>query len=91
MLKTHGWLLLEHMTDAYISGSFHYSIFLGVFIESPTEFTIDAKSVTSSGTGQVECLLTSPNGRTARCPIKNMKDGTYVAQYAPYEAGSFMV
>ncbi len=63
---------------------------LGVFLESPTEFTVDAKSVTSSGSGNVECLLTSPSGRVARCPIKNMANGTYQVQYAPYETGQLM-
>ncbi len=60
---------------------------LGVFLESPTEFTVDAKSVTGSGSGRVECLLTSPSGRVVRCPVKNMADGTYQVQYAPYEQG----
>jgi len=59
----------------------------GVFLESPTEFTVDARSVTGSGTGRVETLLTSPSGRVVRCPVKNMGDGTYQVQYAPYEQG----
>ncbi|CAF5052390.1 unnamed protein product, partial [Rotaria magnacalcarata] len=58
-----------------------------VFLESPTDFTVDAKLVTGSGSGRVECLLTSPSGRAVRCPIKNMSDGTYLVQYAPYEPG----
>lgn len=61
---------------------------LGVFLESPTEFTVDAKSVTGSGSGHVECLLTSPSGRIVRCPVRNMGDGTYQVQYAPYEPGN---
>jgi len=60
---------------------------LGIFLESPTEFIVDAKAVTGSGSGRVECLLTSPSGRVVRCPVKNMNDGTYQVQYAPYEAG----
>jgi hypothetical protein len=60
---------------------------LGVFLESPTEFTVDARSVTGSGAGRVECLLTSPSGRVVRCPVKNLADGTYQVQYAPYEPG----
>ncbi|CAM2708294.1 unnamed protein product [Rotaria socialis] len=59
----------------------------GVFLESPTDFTVDAKLVTGSGSGRVECLLTSPSGRAVRCPVKNMSDGTYLVQYAPYEPG----
>ncbi|CAF3564394.1 unnamed protein product [Adineta steineri] len=63
----------------------------GVFLESPTEFTVDAKSVTGSGSGVVECLLTSPSGRVVRCPVKNMGDGTYQVQYAPYEQGPHQI
>lgn len=70
-----------------ISHSLFSLIVLGVFLESPTEFTVDAKSVTSSGSGTVECLLTTPSGRVVRCPVKNMANGTYQVQYAPYEAG----
>ncbi len=62
----------------------------GVFLESPTEFTVDAKLLTTSGSGNVECLLTSPSGRTIRCPVKNMTNGTYQVQYAPYESGQLM-
>ena len=43
--------------------------------------------MTGSGSGHVECLLTSPSGRIVRCPVKNMADGTYQVQYAPYEPG----
>ncbi len=75
----------------FLSVTYFYLLFdcfsLGVFLESPTEFTVDAKSVTGSGSGHVECLLTSPSGRVVRCPIKNMSNGTYQVQYAPYEAG----
>jgi len=46
--------------------------------------------VTSSGSGNVECLLTSPNGRVVRCPVKNMSNGTYHVQYAPYESGQLI-
>ncbi|CAF0892142.1 unnamed protein product, partial [Didymodactylos carnosus] len=70
--------------DPYTSSK---SLNSGVFLESPTEFTVDARSVTGSGTGKVECLLTSPSGRVVRCPVKNIGDGTYQVQYAPYEAG----
>ena len=77
-------LLLDH---DYSFESWSVISSLGVFLESPTEFTVDAKSVTGSGSGHVECLLTSPAGRTVRCPVKNMNDGTYQVQYAPYEAG----
>ncbi len=70
----------------YLKSTF-FDFSLGVFLESPTEFTVDAKSVTGSGAGRVECLLTSPSGRVVRCPVKNMADGTYQVQYAPYEPG----
>ena len=31
--------------------------FLGVFLESPTEFTVDAKSVTGSGSGTCRMFI----------------------------------
>ena len=73
----------------YVISYFHF--YLGVFLESPTEFTVDAKSVTGSGSGRVECLLTSPSGRVVRCPVKNLADGTYQVQYAPYEQGKYPI
>ena len=76
----------ECMMKCFFS-EFYLFLFSGVFIESPTDFTVDAKLVTGSGSGHVECLLTSPSDRVARCPVKNMNDGTYLVQYAPYEPG----
>jgi len=81
----------------YFLFSFSFNIYivlfcfsLGVFLESPTEFTVDAKSVTGSGSGNVECLLTSPSGRVVRCPVKNLTNGIYQVQYAPYEPGQLI-
>ena len=86
------------MSDRCLSFDLTFTLFnevvvfsLGVFLESPTEFTVDARSVTGSGSGRVECLLTSPSGRVVRCPVKNLADGTYEVQYAPYEQGTLLI
>ncbi|XP_025106447.1 filamin-A-like isoform X3 [Pomacea canaliculata] len=59
----------------------------GVFTEALTEFTVDAKSVTTTGQGQVKAILTTPSGRRMETIVKNKKDGTYPVLYTPMEQG----
>ena len=61
----------------------------GVFIESPTEFIVDAKSVAPTGEGNVKAILTNPKGQKMECPVRNNADGTFTVQYVPYEQGTF--
>lgn len=58
-----------------------------VFLESPTGFTVDAKSVTPVGEGKVRAIVTSPSGQRTESLVKNNKDGTYDVLYTPYEQG----
>ncbi|PVD25205.1 hypothetical protein C0Q70_15703 [Pomacea canaliculata] len=58
-----------------------------VFTEALTEFTVDAKSVTTTGQGQVKAILTTPSGRRMETIVKNKKDGTYPVLYTPMEQG----
>ena len=51
--------------------------FKGTFIQSPTEFTVDAKAVTNTGSGKVQCELVGPTGKRQLCPVQNNGDGTY--------------
>ena len=67
-------------------------LFAGVFIEAPTEFTVDARSVTPNGEGKVEAILTTPTNRRIQTLVSNNKDGTYPVLYTPMEQGnSFML
>ncbi|XP_048239132.1 filamin-A-like isoform X3 [Haliotis rufescens] len=59
----------------------------GVFIESPTEFTVDAKSVSPVGQGKVRAILTNPSGTLNDTAVRNNGDGTYNVQYTPFEEG----
>ncbi|KAI3382304.1 hypothetical protein SNEBB_011398 [Seison nebaliae] len=82
--------------DAYVSGDLDvsqikcYGVGLspdGVFLDSPSEFTVDARAVTSNGQGEVRCEITGPKNTRAACPVKNNRDGTYSVQYVPFEEG----
>lgn len=63
--------------------------FPGVFLDSPTGFTVDAKSVAPTGEGKVRAIVTSPSGQRTESLVKNNNDGTYDVLYTPYEQGMF--
>jgi filamin len=50
---------------------------------------VDARGVTSTGTGKVQCELLSPSGKRQLCPVINNGDGTYTVQYVPNEIGPY--
>lgn len=63
--------------------------FKGNFIQSPTDFTVDASALTNTGIGKVACELTGPSGKRHLCPVLNNGDGTYTVQYVPNEVGPY--
>lgn len=64
-------------------------LFEGVFLESVSEFTVDAKTVTSTGEGKVKALITNPSGTVTEGLVTNKQDGTYECLYTPLEQGRF--
>ena len=60
---------------------------VGVFLDSPTGFTVDAKSIAPKGEGKVRAIVTSPSGQRTESLVKNNNDGTYDVLYTPYEQG----
>ena len=62
-----------------------------MFLEAPTEFTVDARSVTPNGEGAVQAVLTTPTGRKMQTLVNNKKDGTYPVLYTPMEQGRSLV
>lgn len=58
----------------------------GVFLESTTEFTVDARSVVPRG-GKVKAFVTAPSGTRTEALVNNNNDGTYKCMYTPYEQG----
>ncbi|XP_071141457.1 filamin-C-like isoform X33 [Mytilus edulis] len=63
----------------------------GVFLDSPTEFTVDAKSVSPNGTGTVRAIVTNPSGTKNDTNVDNKKDGTYSVLYTPVEEGTMAI
>lgn len=59
----------------------------GVFLESTTEFTVDARSVVPHG-GKVKAFVTAPSGTRTEALVNNNNDGTYKCMYTPYEQGT---
>ena len=59
---------------------------VGVFLESTTEFTVDARSVVPRG-GKVKAFVTTPSGTRTEALVNNNNDGTYKCMYTPYEQG----
>ena len=59
----------------------------GVFLESTTEFLVDATPVTSTGEGKVKAFVTAPSGTRMEALVNNNNDGTYKCMYTPFEQG----
>jgi len=59
----------------------------GVFLESVTDFTVDAKSVGPKGQGKVKAILTTPSGTLTEAQIIDNKDGTFTGLYTAFEEG----
>ena len=62
----------------------------GVFLESPTDFTVDARSIDHTGDGKLKCILTNPQGTKYDTMVDNHKDGTYGVTYTPFEQGTYL-
>ncbi|XP_058844915.1 filamin-B isoform X2 [Acipenser ruthenus] len=59
----------------------------GVFREATTDFTVDARSLTKVGGDHIKTRITNPSGAQTDCVIKDQTDGTYAAEYTPFESG----
>ncbi|XP_077979659.1 filamin-A-like [Glandiceps talaboti] len=63
----------------------------GVFLSSPTEFTVDAKPIGGLPENALKCAVTNPKGQVTEPIIKNNKDGTYNVCYTPEDEGPHKV
>lgn len=61
---------------------------IGVFQDSPTDFTVDARAVTSKGEGQVTCTITNPSGNKTDSTVQSLNNGNYKVCYTPFEEGT---
>ena len=62
-------------------------VLVGVYMDCPNEFTVDAKSVSPTADGVVRAIVTSPSGQRTDTLVKNNGDGTYNVLYTPFEQG----
>ncbi|XP_066283737.1 filamin-C-like isoform X35 [Branchiostoma lanceolatum] len=63
----------------------------GMFVDAPTDFTIDAKSVSKRGGDNVRCVVQNPSGAKTEAAVKDNRDGTYTASYTPFEEGRHLI
>lgn len=71
-----------------------YSIIfiVGVYVDSPTDFLVDARSIMRSGDdGKVTCTITNPSGAQTEKLVTPLLDGTYKVSYTPFEEGSHTI
>ncbi|XP_022174560.1 filamin-A isoform X1 [Myzus persicae] len=59
----------------------------GVFLGSPTDFSVDSRAVAKYGKGVVTCTVTNPSGSRTETFITPQSDGTYKISYTPFEEG----
>ncbi|XP_070558726.1 filamin-A-like isoform X10 [Ptychodera flava] len=62
-----------------------------VFLDSPTDFTVDAKPIGGLPKDALKCAVTNPAGQVTEPLIKDNKDGTYNVSYTPTEEGPHKV
>lgn len=62
----------------------------GVLREVTTEFTVDARSLTSTGGNHVTARVLNPSGAKTDTYVTDNGDGTYRVQYTAYEEGEDM-
>lgn len=64
--------------------------FIAVFLDSPTEFTVDSRAVPKKpgdGPGKVTCLVHNPSGSFSEPVITSQPDGQNRVAYTPFEEG----
>lgn len=63
----------------------------GVYVDSPTDFLVDARAITRQGdnadNSHVTCTITNPSGAKTEKLVTSMVDGTYRVSYTPFEEG----
>ena len=58
-----------------------------MFVDSPADVTLDARSVAGCEEGRVTCLITNPSGDTTPSYVESGRDGTFQISYTPFEEG----
>ncbi|GFV00221.1 filamin-A [Trichonephila clavipes] len=63
----------------------------GVYIDSPTNFIVDARAITKRSDGKVQCTITNPSGTKTDSFVQSQNDGTYKICYTPFEEGNHTI
>ncbi|XP_035216492.1 filamin-A-like isoform X2 [Stegodyphus dumicola] len=58
-----------------------------VFIDSPTDFIVDARAVSKRSDAKVQCTIINPSGTRTDSFVQSLNDGTYKICYTPFEEG----
>lgn len=58
-----------------------------VFLDSPTEFIVDARAINKKSEATVKCQVQNPSGSKTDCLVQPQNDGTYKVMYTPFEEG----
>lgn len=61
--------------------------FKAAFLDSPTDFTVDARAVSKRSDAKVTCNITNPSGTKTDSLVQPQNDGTYRVSYTPFEEG----
>lgn len=67
-----------------------YKSFVGVYVDSPTDFLVDTRGIPKAGVGddgKVTCTITNPSGAQTEKLVTPLLDGTYKVSYTPFEEG----
>lgn len=58
-----------------------------VFVDSPTDFVVDTRSLAKRDDGRVTCTITNPSGACTENLVTARPDGSYRISYTPFEEG----
>ncbi|XP_015782662.1 filamin-A isoform X2 [Tetranychus urticae] len=62
-----------------------------VFVDSPTEFTVDTRALPKKSEATVTCKITNPSGAQTATAVTKAKDGTHKVAFTPFEEGPHKV
>ncbi|XP_054724113.1 filamin-A-like [Uloborus diversus] len=62
-----------------------------VYIDSPTDFILDARAISKRSDAKVQCTIINPSGARTDSFVQSLNDGTYRICYTPFEEGNHTI
>ena len=59
-----------------------------MYLDSLTDFIVDARAISKRSDAKVHCTITNPSGAKTDSYIQSLNDGTYRICYTPFEEGN---